>query len=149
METMSEEPGKYYIGPQEQWTAAKVAHYFSGQTLDTVGCLILAHDINAAIKDAIHKAELNEIRWWDHTLATERKKLKQLEGDYQKIVTEVLKCNPIPANRRDDNQLEPPWEVIARLRRALESIAANSCCDKCQEAALVAKAALSKAKEGK
>ena len=29
-----------------------------------------------------------------------------------------------------------------RLREALESIAANACCDRCQEAALVAKAAL-------
>ena len=31
-----------------------------------------------------------------------------------------------------------------RLREALESIAANTCCDKCQEAALVARAALAK-----
>ena len=31
---------------------------------------------------------------------------------------------------------------IERLRGALESIAANTCCDKCQEAALVAKRAL-------
>lgn len=32
---------------------------------------------------------------------------------------------------------------IKALRAALESIATNTCCDKCQEAALVAKAALS------
>ncbi len=32
---------------------------------------------------------------------------------------------------------------VERLRAALESIAANTCCDKCQEAALVARAALS------
>jgi hypothetical protein len=31
---------------------------------------------------------------------------------------------------------------IERLRAALESIAKNTCCDRCQEAALVAKAAL-------
>lgn len=31
---------------------------------------------------------------------------------------------------------------MARLRSALESIAGNTCCDKCQEAALVARAAL-------
>lgn len=30
------------------------------------------------------------------------------------------------------------------LREALESIAANTCCDRCQEAALVARAALAK-----
>ncbi len=32
------------------------------------------------------------------------------------------------------------------LREALESIAANTCCDRCQEAALVARAALAKGK---
>ena len=31
---------------------------------------------------------------------------------------------------------------VARLRAALESIAANTCCDRCQEAALVARDAL-------
>jgi hypothetical protein len=33
-------------------------------------------------------------------------------------------------------------EENEKLREALESIAKNTCCDKCQEAALVAKAAL-------
>jgi hypothetical protein len=33
-------------------------------------------------------------------------------------------------------------DEIDRLRSVLESIAKNTCCDKCQEAALVAKAAL-------
>ena len=31
---------------------------------------------------------------------------------------------------------------VTKLREALESIANNTCCDRCQEAALVAKAAL-------
>ena len=31
---------------------------------------------------------------------------------------------------------------LAAMREALQSIAANTCCDKCQEAALVARAAL-------
>jgi hypothetical protein len=52
-------------------------------------------------------------------LAAERDKVKQLEADYQKIVTEVLKCDPIPASQRSDDQLEPPWEVIARIRHQL------------------------------
>lgn len=34
-------------------------------------------------------------------------------------------------------------ERVARYEEALRSIAANTCCDKCQEAALVARAALS------
>jgi len=47
-------------------------------------------------------------------------KIKVLEkenADYYRIVGEVLKCNPIPACKRSDNTLEPPWEVIARIRK--------------------------------
>ena len=52
---------------------------------------------------------------------------------------------------------EPPWKEAMRqfmkanlrYREALESIAANTCCDKCQEAALVAKTALAAAKGGR
>ena len=33
-------------------------------------------------------------------------------------------------------------DLVERLREALRSIAANTCCDRCQEAALVARAAL-------
>jgi hypothetical protein len=36
---------------------------------------------------------------------------------------------------------------LAELREALERIAANTCCDRCQEAALVARAALTKGGE--
>lgn len=36
---------------------------------------------------------------------------------------------------------------IADLEKALRSIAANTCCDKCQEAALVARAALAESGE--
>lgn len=36
---------------------------------------------------------------------------------------------------------------IAELEAALRSIASNTCCDKCQEAALVARAALAGGKE--
>lgn len=46
-------------------------------------------------------------------------RIERLELDYQKIILEVLKCDPIPAVKRKDNQLEPPWEVIARLRAQL------------------------------
>ena len=49
------------------------------------------------------------------------------------------------ADRLDDermNLIERLADENERLREALESIAANACCDKCQEAALVAKAAL-------
>jgi hypothetical protein len=38
-------------------------------------------------------------------------------------------------------------DEIVKLRTALRSIAANTCCDKCQEAALVARAALGEKKD--
>jgi hypothetical protein len=43
-----------------EWTAAQIAHYFCGQILDTHGCLTLAHDITAAIKDEREKREQAE-----------------------------------------------------------------------------------------
>ena len=49
------------------------------------------------------------------------------------------------ADRLDDermNLIERLADENERLREALESIAANACCDRCQEAALVARAAL-------
>ncbi len=46
--------------------------------------------------------------------------LDEKEKDYQRIIGEILLCNPIPACNRPDDQLEPPWEVIARIRKELE-----------------------------
>jgi hypothetical protein len=46
--------------------------------------------------------------------------------------------------RHHEKQLASEREKVKVLVEALESIAANTCCDKCQEAALVAKAALAK-----
>jgi hypothetical protein len=39
-------------------------------------------------------------------------------------------------------ELSEAHVAIDRLRKALQSIAENSCCDKCQEAALVARETL-------
>jgi hypothetical protein len=36
---------------------------------------------------------------------------------YQKVVAACLRCDPIPACQREDDQLEPPWEVIDRILR--------------------------------
>lgn len=40
------------------------------------------------------------------------------------------------------NKCEEAADRIEELEAALQSIASNTCCDKCQEAALVARAAL-------
>ena len=54
------------------------------------------------------------------TLKAENKRLQQhlieISDNYAKIVGEILKCDPISAQYRADDQMEPPWEVIARVR---------------------------------
>lgn len=40
-----------------------------------------------------------------------------LNSMYQKVVSASLLCDPIPAHKREDDALEPPWEVIIRVRR--------------------------------
>ena len=50
-----------------------------------------------------------------------------------------------------DKNIHARWDANARieeLEAALRSIAANTCCDKCQEAALVAREALAKLEDG-
>jgi len=42
---------------------------------------------------------------------------------YHKIIKEVLECDQIPACQREDDQLEPPWEVIARVREQRDRLA--------------------------
>ena len=38
------------------------------------------------------------------------------EAMYQRVIGAILKCDPIPAHLREDDTLEPPWEVIDRIR---------------------------------
>jgi hypothetical protein len=45
-------------------------------------------------------------------------------------------------DQREDNILKDSKKIIEQLREALQSISNNTCCDNCQEAALVARAAL-------
>jgi len=51
-------------------------------------------------------------------------------------------CNDCVNNFCTCDIIERAADLIERLQVALQSIAANTCCDKCQEAALVARAAL-------
>ena len=57
---------------------------------------------------AVHRRE----DAWDKAEA----RIKSLEEDYQRIIKEIPECDPIPASQRSDDQLEPPWEVFARIR---------------------------------
>jgi hypothetical protein len=39
-----------------------------------------------------------------------------LEAIYQRVVGACLRCDPLPACQREEDQIEPPWEVIDRIR---------------------------------
>ena len=60
------------------------------------------------VKDLSHELEC------ELTAMTEQRDL--IEGMYQKVIAAVLDCDPIPACKREHDQLEPPWEVITRIR---------------------------------
>lgn len=57
--------------------------------------------------------------------AAERDALKaqnaDLEADYQRIIREIIP-HAKPASGREDDQLEPPWEVVSRLAAELERL---------------------------
>jgi hypothetical protein len=57
-------------------------------------------------------------------LATVTAQRDGIDSMYQKIIKEVLECDPIPACKREDDHLEPPWEVIARIREQRDMLAA-------------------------
>lgn len=45
-----------------------------------------------------------------------------IDSMYHKIIKEVLKCDPISACKREEDQLEQPWEVIARIREQRDDL---------------------------
>ena len=60
-------------------------------------------------------------------------RIKKQEAEIDRLITRLKRCG-IQYDKYDAE--------IERLRDVLESIAANTCCEPCQEAKLVAKAAL-------
>jgi hypothetical protein len=60
---------------------------------------------------------------------TELARLRAQEGDYIKTIAEVLKCEQRSACEQPDDQLEAPWEVVARLRADLERFTGHGLLD--------------------
>ena len=48
----------------------------------------------------------------------------EVEANYMKMIAAVLECGPTPAAQRPDDQLEPPWEVITRVRGERDALRA-------------------------
>ena len=54
-----------------------------------------------------------------------RLRLERLDADYQKVVAACLKCDPIAAADREDQKIEPPWEVVDRIRLKHDDVLAK------------------------
>jgi len=59
----------------------------------------------------------------ERELAEETTHRETLEGMYHKVVSACLRCDPIPACEREDDELEPPWEVIDRVKSQRDRLA--------------------------
>ena len=68
-------------------------------------------------KNAARSKELLEL------CGTLREQRDGIEGMYHEVIAAVLECDPIPACQREDDQLEPPWEVITRIREQRDRLA--------------------------
>ena len=49
-------------------------------------------------------------------------KLEKLEGNYRKMITEVIECHP---QRVENGENEPPWELVKRIRLENEKLEAT------------------------
>jgi hypothetical protein len=76
----------------------------------------------------------------DADFAAAGRRIAELEATNQRLLDVMRAAEPV--HKRRWERLQKLETENKRLREALQSIAANSCCDKCQEAALVARKAL-------
>jgi len=72
-------------------------------------------------KETLICADCDAIRKEEYDQAIEQR--DEIDSMYHKIIKEVLECDQIPACQREDDQLEPPWEVIARVREQRDRLA--------------------------
>jgi len=120
--------------------------------------LALCESLETELTAACQEIDMLKSKYADHHAEAERltseinavtKQRDKIDLMYHKIIKEVLECDPIPACKRKDDQLEPPWEVIARVREqrdrlaeALKNIASgiyawHTCVDKLAPEALL------------
>ena len=65
----------------------------------------------------------NEIRRVSSVCRKLKLELDAVESKYAKVVSVALDCNPAPAKDRADDELEPPWEVLARVKSERDRLA--------------------------
>ncbi len=89
---------------------------------------------------------------WRHDIGKQELGDDQVLGELSRRIATAMAemCEPICMKLEETVREREDWNSlhqqaclqIAKLRPALESIAANTCCDRCQEAALVAQETL-------
>ena len=70
-------------------------------------------ELQTTVNEALAKRDLARLR------------LERLDADYQKVVAACLKCDPIAAADREDQKIEPPWEVVDRIRLKHDDVLAK------------------------
>jgi len=50
------------------------------------------------------------------------RELAELAALYPRVIAACLRCDPIPACELKEDQLEPPWDVIDRVRRQRDEL---------------------------
>jgi hypothetical protein len=68
----------------------------------------MAEELNEALEKLQYAWDERGRAWADRD---------KLSSQYQQLISAVLECDPIPAKDRPDDVLEPPWDVIRRVKR--------------------------------
>ena len=82
---------------------------------------VLRRELKAVTEQRDELLRYNEEFRKEYDQAIEQR--NEIDSMYHKIIKEVLECDPIPACQREDDQLEPPWEIIARIRKQRDRLA--------------------------
>lgn len=87
-------------------------------------------ELEACILDAVKDNDMEDVVHYTQRLGNlceyYRRDRSKLEEMYQRVVRVALDADPIPASEREDGQLEPPWEVFARVVEERDTLIAWS-----------------------
>jgi len=93
-----------------------------------------------AMRDHLYVTEIGR---WQNEAANEIERLREENSRVYKVIpNRFLLVQPDGGDVKSYEAIQEMASEIERLREVLQSISNNTCCDNCQEAALVARAAL-------
>ncbi len=56
-------------------------------------------------------------------LTQQEQRANALDSGFQEMIREALLCDPIAACKREDGEIEPPWEAVSRTRQERDELA--------------------------